>query len=126
MGSAVEGDRDGIRHAKSAASTEDPSPTADGCIDGAGPSPSAETSSGVLPPMASPTLLGMAASVTKSAVKFAASGFKTVDRETHRLRIDGCADCQYYNGSRCHVCGCFIDKNAWLPHEDCPIGKWSA
>ena len=90
-----------------------------------GDEPTASSSSSAHnPPDGGPSLLGMAASVTRSAVKFAASGFKTVGQEAHRTRIETCSSCQYYNGSRCHVCGCFVDKKAWLPHEDCPLGKW--
>jgi hypothetical protein len=86
----------------------------------------ANRSIGTNGPIPSPSLLGMAASVTKSAAKFAASGFKTVALETHRVRVQQCGGCQYHNGNRCRVCGCFFEKKAWLPHEDCPIGKWTA
>ena len=70
------------------------------------------------------SLAGMAASFTKSMVKFAASGFQTVDQEIHDARANVCADCKYANGNKCTLCGCFTDKKAWLPHEDCPIGRW--
>ncbi len=70
------------------------------------------------------SLTGMAASFTKSMVKFAASGFQTVDQEIHDARTTVCAGCKYADGTRCNLCGCFIDKKAWLPHEDCPIGRW--
>ena len=79
-----------------------------------------------VPPIASRTRLEMAAAATKSMVKFAASGFQTVDADTHQVRVAQCSACPYRHGSRCQVCGCFFDKKAWLPHEDCPIGKWSA
>ena len=70
------------------------------------------------------SLVGMAASFTKSMVKFAASGFQTVDQEIHDVRAGVCADCQYADGTKCTLCGCFTDKKVWLPHEDCPIGRW--
>ena len=41
------------------------------------------------------SLVGMAASFTRSMVKFAASGFQTVDQEIHDARAGVCADCQY-------------------------------
>jgi hypothetical protein len=97
-----------------------------GGADGPAASAPGETAPANLPPITPPTLLGMAASATKSAVKFAASGFKTVAPETHRVRVAQCAECQHRNGNRCRVCGCFFDKKARLPHEDCPIGKWPA
>lgn len=102
---------------RSAAPTERPS--------GGLLSPAADRSTETDRLVPSPSLLGMAASAAKSAAKFAASGFKTVAPETHRLRVQQCAECQYHGGSRCSVCGCFFDKKAWLPHEDCPIGKWA-
>ena len=58
--------------------------------------------------------------------RFAASGFKTVDRESHELRVDACGRCPKRRGNRCLLCGCFFAKKAWLPHEDCPMGKWPA
>jgi len=71
-----------------------------------------------------PSLLGMATSFVGSMAKFAASGFKRVDEPSHRLRIRQCDPCEYRTGSRCTFCGCFVAKKAWLPHEDCPIGRW--
>ena len=56
--------------------------------------------------------------------KFAASGFKTVDEPLHQLRVNECQPCQYRKGSQCSLCRCFVNKKAWLPHEDCPIGRW--
>jgi hypothetical protein len=76
------------------------------------------------PTAAPPTFLGMAASLVGSMAKFAASGCKTVDEESHRLRMSRCGPCQYRRHNRCILCGCFIVPKAWLPHEDCPIGHW--
>jgi hypothetical protein len=56
--------------------------------------------------------------------KFAASGFKTVDGPLHQLRLSSCRACEYRKAAQCSLCRCFIDKKAWLPHEDCPIGRW--
>jgi hypothetical protein len=70
------------------------------------------------------SVLGMAASFTASMAKFAASGFQRVDAEIHDVRVGRCAECEYFNEPRCKLCGCFTDKKAWLPHEDCPIGRW--
>ena len=77
-------------------------------------------------PPAPPGVLGMAASFATSMAKFAAGGFKTVDPGVHRVRVEQCGPCEHRRESRCQLCGCFIDKKAWLPHEDCPIGRWPA
>ena len=75
---------------------------------------------GVFPP----TVLGMAASLAGCMAKFAASGFKRVDEQSHRQRVGQCEPCSYRRQNRCMLCGCFFAKKAWLPHEDCPIGRW--
>jgi hypothetical protein len=91
-----------------------------------GPSPVPNGPPRTVAPVVSATPLRMAASVTKAMVKFASSGFQTADADTHQVRVAQCRDCPHHHGSRCQVCGCFFDKKAWLPHEDCPLGKWSA
>ena len=73
-----------------------------------------------------PTILGMAASLAGSMAKFAASGFNRVAEQTQKLRVDACDQCEYRRENRCMLCGCFFAKKAWLPHEDCPIGKWAS
>jgi hypothetical protein len=67
----------------------------------------------------------MAASFAGSMAKFAASGFKLVDEQTHRLRVGQCNRCPYRRENRCAICGCYFAKKAWLPHEDCSIGRWT-
>jgi hypothetical protein len=71
-----------------------------------------------------PTTLGMAASFTASMAEWAASGFQTVTQQRHDLRLAACTGCKYHESPHCTLCGCFTDKKAWLPHEDCPVGKW--
>jgi hypothetical protein len=71
-----------------------------------------------------PTMLGMAASFAGSMVKFAASGFKLLDEQSHELRVSECITCPYRKENRCTFCGCFFAKKARLPHEDCPVGRW--
>ena len=77
------------------------------------------------PDVSPPTVLGIAASFAGSMAKFAASGFKRVDEQSHRLRVGQCEPCQYRKENRCLLCECFFAKKAWLPHEDCPIGRWT-
>jgi hypothetical protein len=71
-----------------------------------------------------PSLLGTAASFAGSMAKFAASGFKRVDEQSHQLRMNQCGPCEYRKDTRCMLCRCFVAKKAWLPHKDCPIGRW--
>ena len=78
-----------------------------------------------LRPVPSPSsLMGAAMSLAASLARFAASGFKTVDESLHQLRMSHCRPCEYRKDSQCSLCRCFIAKKAWLPHEDCPIGRW--
>ena len=68
--------------------------------------------------------LEAAVSFASSMARFVASGFKTVDEPLHALRMSHCQACDYRHESQCSLCRCFIAKKAWLPHEDCPIGRW--
>jgi len=70
------------------------------------------------------SLASAAASFATSMARFAASGFKTVDKTLHQLRMSHCEPCEYRHDSQCSLCRCFIAKKAWLPHEDCPLGRW--
>jgi hypothetical protein len=78
------------------------------------------------PPRPTPSsLVGAAASFASSMAHFVASGFKTVDEPLHELRMSQCSPCEYRRDTQCSLCRCFIEKKAWLPHEDCPIGRWT-
>ncbi len=76
------------------------------------------------PGSAGPSWLRMALSATHSMAKFLAAGAKTASRQAHQKRLDVCKACTHHTGLRCRVCGCFTNTKAWMPHEDCPIGKW--
>jgi hypothetical protein len=69
-------------------------------------------------------LIGAAASFAASMARFAASGFITVDEPLHELRMNHCQACEYRRESKCSLCRCFVSKKAWLPYEDCPVGRW--
>jgi len=73
-----------------------------------------------------PSLLRMAMSAAKSAGLFLAAGLKTLPKETIEKRLESCAACPHHTGVRCKVCGCFTKVKARLPHEKCPLAKWSA
>ena len=47
--------------------------------------------------------------------RFASSGFKTVDRDSFRVRAEQCLSCEHRQGSRCKVCGCFFDLECGCP-----------
>ena len=94
--------------------------------------PNGAKSTGCAPPAATDlsavpapsSLMGAAASLAVALARFAASGFKTVDEALHELRMGQCGPCKYRRDTQCALCRCFIAKKAWLPHEDCPIGRW--
>lgn len=75
-------------------------------------------------PPAPPTTAAMAASFVGSMAEWAKGGFQVVPAATHQVRLAACQECSYHEAPRCTLCGCFTDKKAWLPHEDCPLGKW--
>jgi tetratricopeptide (TPR) repeat protein len=75
-------------------------------------------------PPSGPGWLQMAFSALKSMAKALGSGMATVPEATQRKRLETCSNCEHHTGVRCRLCGCFTAIKTWLPHEDCPIGKW--
>jgi tetratricopeptide (TPR) repeat protein len=73
-----------------------------------------------------PGLLRMAMSGAKSMAKFVGSGLKTLPPTARQKRLRVCMTCEHHTGVRCKLCGCFTSAKTWLPHEQCPIGKWPA
>jgi hypothetical protein len=71
-----------------------------------------------------PGLLRMAFTAAGSMAKFLGSGYKGVSRASYRKRLETCASCEHHTGVRCRLCGCFTNVKAWMPHEECPGGKW--
>jgi tetratricopeptide (TPR) repeat protein len=69
-------------------------------------------------------ILWKALTAAQSFAKFLGSGFKTVTSSTHENRLQNCASCPHHTGVRCKICGCFTSIKAWMPHENCPVGKW--
>lgn len=47
-----------------------------------------------------------------------------VEPEEYQKRLDVCALCPSRNGSRCSVCGCFLEAKAKPKTESCPLSKW--
>lgn len=70
----------------------------------------------------------MAINFNKSMVKWAQSGFK-VSQEAYDKRMVICRGCEFWREDarlgygKCLKCGCGKGKQ-WMPHEQCPIGKW--
>lgn len=60
--------------------------------------------------------------------QWAKSGFK-VSPEAYQKRMEICRKCEFWQENvrlgygKCLKCGCGKGKQ-WLPHEQCPIGKW--
>jgi hypothetical protein len=125
LGFTVEVNTGGVRATVAQPPPARTPPPAESAAVGDATTPS-EESTAEPPPFKAPTLMGMAASFAGSMAKFAASGFKTTPPEVHAARVIQCDPCKYREGTRCKLCGCFIDKKAWMPHEDCPIGRWPA
>lgn len=73
-----------------------------------------------------PTAVGVVASAVRAAATFVASGGALVSDEVYRFRLAICGECEHYTGSRCKLCKCFTAAKLRLPHEKCPIGKWSS
>jgi tetratricopeptide (TPR) repeat protein len=68
--------------------------------------------------------LSMAFTAAGSMARFLGSGLKGVSRVTYHQRLETCGSCQHHTGVRCRLCGCFTNVKAWMPHEECPAGKW--
>jgi len=71
-----------------------------------------------------PSLKTQAKTATKAAADFISSGFKKVARVEHDRRVEVCDSCSDLAKGRCIRCGCFMTLKAWLPSQNCPIGKW--
>jgi hypothetical protein len=122
LGSTVDVTAGGIRLSTARPAPIEPASSESG--HGSSGSQATGRTDGSRPVPGSPSLLGMATSLAGSMARFAASGFKRVDEQSHRLRLGRCAPCEYRQDARCTFCGCFVAKKAWLPHEDCPLGRW--
>ncbi len=48
----------------------------------------------------------------------------SVTDEERDRRMSICAICEFYTGTTCKKCGCYIRFKAKLETEHCPIHKW--
>ena len=73
-----------------------------------------------------PNLLGMIFDFGKALLDYHDSGYKEVDEETHRYRLQICEECPEFNSQRrsCNLCGCNMDMKAKMAVIGCPVHKW--
>ena len=63
-------------------------------------------------------------SVANVLAATASSGKITVDRAIIEKRLKVCKACPHLTGTRCTVCGCFMNVKAGLNGATCPLKKW--
>jgi hypothetical protein len=72
----------------------------------------------------------MVQSFAQSMLKWTGSGFKTVDEEQLKERLEICSRCEFWdskafgNTGRCQKCGCSTQAKLRLATEKCPIDRW--
>lgn len=73
-----------------------------------------------------PPLINQVQNFAKSMLRFAKSGFKTVDEEEYNRRLSICNQCVHLNRKdmKCTLCGCPVHKKAIIYDEPCPANKW--
>ena len=83
-----------------------------------------------------PDLMELAKNAARAAQDIAASGFKTIELEERKQRLDVCMNCNHFDqNSRCiHIrkkdgtlergCGCYMPLKVNFAAMTCPIGKW--
>lgn len=73
----------------------------------------------------SPSLFKKAINFGKALVDHALSGFKTLNDEEYKKRIDICNSCEFLSESKsCNKCGCNIELKAKWAEQECPEKKW--
>lgn len=60
----------------------------------------------------------------KNTVRDVARNPRLCSHEEKKARLDICKSCEYYTGSRCKKCGCFLQTKAKFKAAKCPIRKW--
>jgi hypothetical protein len=85
---------------------------------------------GAAPPAEYPPLATQAGNLAKAAVRFAASGMKTVDKAEYDRRLAICKACEHYDAkqARCVLCGCRTKYKLRMATESCPLDppKWNS
>jgi len=81
--------------------------------------------------LSQPKTLTKIRSASASVAKWARTGFVAVSEKTYNERVSICDACEFWQPSgnlgmgKCLKCGCARGKLK-IPHEKCPIGKWSS
>lgn len=71
-----------------------------------------------------PGTLTVLANATQALKDIAISGGAKVTDEQYEARLQTCATCPARNGSRCALCGCFVESKAAYTSQECPQGIW--
>jgi ribosomal protein L32 len=75
-----------------------------------------------------PTILTKGANLSRSLFHHAKDGFKNVESDLQKRRLEICQKCEYYKEDNisCKKCGCYLlIKTSWAS-ESCPVGKWGS
>lgn len=60
----------------------------------------------------------------KAILKYVKSGAENVDEDLFKERVAICQTCEYFEGRRCKICGCFVDLKAKWAVQSCPVNNW--
>lgn len=75
-----------------------------------------------------PSLRAQATNLVKTArdvaVEVARSGQVAAHSDIIQKRLKACGSCNYYSGSRCSQCGCYVNIKVGIKAAVCPVGKW--
>lgn len=73
-----------------------------------------------------PSLLQQMGNAVVAGIKYALNGFKNVEEEEIKRRMEICQQCPFYDKeqNKCSKCGCFMKFKSMMESEHCPIGKW--
>ena len=69
--------------------------------------------------------------ITKDAVNDINQAMKDIITMNHssdeerKLRMSVCDTCEHKKGTKCNLCGCFLNYKTKLKNSECPLGKWS-
>ena len=57
-------------------------------------------------------------------IKDVVSDPRLVSENQRKERLDICVKCEFFVGSRCSKCGCFMATKTKFRSSKCPINKW--
>lgn len=89
-----------------------------------------------------PTTVELIGRAGAALARWAASNFSRVGTQEYQKRISACQSCEHFSvpstnklfykmagtspekKSICELCGCIVQRKAWLKTEDCPDARW--